>query len=211
MSDPLPAFGHQRRPGLAVEASPSAPVRSRRVARLPVGSLVYLAFIGLVAVVTIGVFFGIGFLLLAQPKEGPAARSDSRDYAAGINPSAAGERSTRRDIDMAQRFVPIPPDREALANTATGASPSDKGPAPGSTASEAASVAPAQPGEARATIDLNRSAVHDGARDPEPRAASHHKHRAHSRHQKTEHAAHRFPYGAQFLTPPQPGGYDPFR
>lgn len=85
-------LAEERRPGLIRGASlpPSAPSGRAAAGRLPIGSLVYLVFIGLVAVVTIGVFFGIGFFLLAQPKPEMAAGSGTHDLAAGINPPRSG-------------------------------------------------------------------------------------------------------------------------
>jgi len=50
---------------LAPEASPQ--MRHTAAAGRPVGNLLYLVFVGLVASATIGVFFGIGFFLLVQP------------------------------------------------------------------------------------------------------------------------------------------------
>jgi hypothetical protein len=125
-------------------------------------------------------------------------------------PSAADEPSSLRDRNVAQGFAPVPPDREALAGAANDSAPTGHGPALGSTASEATSIAPVQPGEARATFGYTQSANHDGRRDPEARAGRHHKHRGHSRQQASEHAAHRLPYSAPSLTPPQGWETDPF-
>ena len=52
------------------EASPtSAPSRRAPAERPHIGSVVYLLLVGLVAAATIGIFFGIAFFLLAQPKD----------------------------------------------------------------------------------------------------------------------------------------------
>src|SRR5271155_1907115 len=52
------------------EAPPtSAPSRRASAERPHIGSVVYLLLVGLVAAATIGVFFGIAFFLLAQPKD----------------------------------------------------------------------------------------------------------------------------------------------
>lgn len=52
-------------------ASPPTSESGRRTdqARLPIGVLVHLISVGLVAAATIGVFYGIGFFLLARPIE----------------------------------------------------------------------------------------------------------------------------------------------
>ena len=52
------------------EAPPtSAPSRRAPAERPHIGSMVYLLLVGLVAAATIGIFFGIAFFLLAQPKD----------------------------------------------------------------------------------------------------------------------------------------------
>jgi hypothetical protein len=68
-------------PGLVPGASLPTPAPSRRnmAAGLQVGILLYLVSVGLVAIATIGVFFGIAFFLLAQPKEELITGSGTRD------------------------------------------------------------------------------------------------------------------------------------
>src|SRR5215467_8425970 len=60
-SEPIPAAERDQRNPAAARSS------------LPIGSLLYLALVGLVAVATIGVFYGAGFRLLAPPKQMAAA------------------------------------------------------------------------------------------------------------------------------------------
>jgi hypothetical protein len=60
-----------------VEAS--TPVRTARA--VPVGTLLYLTSVGIIAVATIGVFFGIGFFLLAQSTAAIIASDASRQQA----------------------------------------------------------------------------------------------------------------------------------
>ena len=50
-------------PSLETPASPTTPDRE-----FPAGTLLYLVLVGLVAVATIGVFFGTGFSLLGPPR-----------------------------------------------------------------------------------------------------------------------------------------------
>ena len=57
--------GSERLPALVARTS----ISRRAVRALPVGILLYLLSIGVVATATIGVFFGIGFFLLAQSNE----------------------------------------------------------------------------------------------------------------------------------------------
>ena len=55
-------------------------------AQLPRGSLVYLAFIGLVATAVIGIFFGAGFVLLAPPTREAITLSNAKDHADSPSP-----------------------------------------------------------------------------------------------------------------------------
>src|SRR5262249_47858568 len=57
--------GSERLPAPVARTS----ISRRAVSALPVGILLYLLSIGIVATATIGVFFGIGFFLLAQSTE----------------------------------------------------------------------------------------------------------------------------------------------
>jgi hypothetical protein len=49
-------------------------------------TLLYLVSLGMVAAATVGAFFGIGFLLLAHPKEEPIAGAGTRDFGAEVSP-----------------------------------------------------------------------------------------------------------------------------
>jgi hypothetical protein len=67
-------------PGLVEAPAP------RRAARaVPVGILLYLASVGIIAAATIGVFFGIGFLLLAQPTEAMFANDAAAGQGSAVN------------------------------------------------------------------------------------------------------------------------------
>src|SRR4029077_4737676 len=63
--------------GLSPGASP--PTRHMAAAGRPVGNLLYLVLVGVVASATIGVFFGIGFFLLVQPSREVIANLVARD------------------------------------------------------------------------------------------------------------------------------------
>src|SRR5713101_6934208 len=89
-SDTRPDTRDQRRrldSGLAASPSTSTPPTRGAAPRLPVGTLLYLISVGLVAVATIGVFFGTGFFLLAHHAEQTTAGSGSRDHGAEIKSS----------------------------------------------------------------------------------------------------------------------------
>ncbi len=81
--DPLPFSDSEGEERIRVASSPDA-VQSRdhrTAVALPVGSLLYLVLVGFVAVATIGVFFGAGFLLLAHPEMQTIADPGTRDRA----------------------------------------------------------------------------------------------------------------------------------
>jgi hypothetical protein len=64
----------------------SAPVRRRRRSgpALPIGILLYLASIGVVATATVGVLFGIGFSLLVPPTSTTSAGAGNRIYGSDV-------------------------------------------------------------------------------------------------------------------------------
>src|ERR1700736_6538322 len=150
-------------PGLVPGASLPTPAPSRRnmAAGLPVGILLYLVSVGLVAIATIGVFFGIAFFLLAQPKEELITGSGTRDRdtktemprsaaaaALPVSPlaqrPAVGEAVPQQESNSARGSVPVSPDGEASASAARGAMPSGEVLALRSTSGEATIIAPAQ-------------------------------------------------------------------
>ena len=96
-SDTRPNTGDQRLlpdSGLAAATSTSTPPTRAAAQRLPVGILLYLISVGLVAVATIAVFFGTGFFLLAHHVEETTAGSDSSDYGTEIKSPSFGFSST---------------------------------------------------------------------------------------------------------------------
>jgi hypothetical protein len=54
--------------------------------QLTTGTLLYLVSLGMVAAATAGAFFGVGFLLLAHPKEETIAGTGTRDFGAEVSP-----------------------------------------------------------------------------------------------------------------------------
>jgi hypothetical protein len=75
----LSDIGSKRLPALV--ARTSTPRRAARA--LPVGILLYLLSVGIVAAATVGVFFGIGFFLLAQPIESTITNANIEGHASG--------------------------------------------------------------------------------------------------------------------------------
>ena len=66
-------------PVLMPAASPSA-LRPRRPPALPIGILLYLVSVAVIAAATVGVFFGIGFFLLVQPTEAMIPNAGARHH-----------------------------------------------------------------------------------------------------------------------------------
>ena len=107
--------------------------------RLPISTLLYLLVMGLVAIATIGVFFGVGFSLLASPSTNMIAggspydltRSDAGDQpadhedAAVSQPAAMSSAATTvarhqpRALDGSAQFVSVTPDTEPPMPTAS--------------------------------------------------------------------------------------------
>ena len=89
--------GSERLPALVARTS----ISRRAVRALPVGILLYLLSIGVVATATIGVFFGIGFFLLAQSNEAVnsnAGVGEPRSFANRLPRILSNASSTYGDI-----------------------------------------------------------------------------------------------------------------
>ena len=100
----------------ALVARTSTPRRAARA--LPVGILLYLLSVGIVAAATVGVFFGIGFFLLAQPMGSMITNANIGDHASGterrLPPILSNASSTYGDVAS----VPIEPQIPRSAATA---------------------------------------------------------------------------------------------
>lgn len=72
-------------PVLMPAASPPA-LRRRRPPALPIGILLYLVSVAVIAIATVGVFFGIGFFLLVQPTEAMIPNAGARDHGSANKP-----------------------------------------------------------------------------------------------------------------------------
>jgi hypothetical protein len=133
-------------PDLVPGASLPTPAPSRRnmAAGLPVGILLYIVCVGLVAIATIGVFFGIGFYLLAQPTEELIGAAAPLPVSPLAQRPAVGEAVPQQESNSARGSVPVSPDGEASASAARDATPSGEVLALRSTSGDATIIAPAQ-------------------------------------------------------------------
>ena len=148
-SDPLSGTENSRR---GDPSSPPDPVPKRApttFAALPVGGLLYLVLIGLVAAAIIGAFFGAGFLLLVHPGKETVADTGTRD-------------PPRLDGDAARAHIEDPPaSRESgLSNSAPVAAP------PGSPLAQPAAKAeaPSQQSETAVSSPPGAPSSHPPAR-----------------------------------------------
>src|SRR6516164_7783703 len=91
----------------ALVARTSTPRRAARA--VPFGILLYLLSVAIVAIATVGIFFGIGFFLLVQSTEAMNANVSTGDHASGtklrLPPTLSNASSTYGDIAS----VPIEP------------------------------------------------------------------------------------------------------
>jgi hypothetical protein len=196
--------------------STSAPSRRDRTERPHVGSAFYLLLVGLIAAATTGVFFGIAFFLLAQPKD--------RTFVGGAGVSSGMEEplNTARDTTRAgDAPTPIVPSAEtAPAPDPASGSPSPLAPPPGSP-DPAATELVAPPDEPiRSGSAVSRSIAHSPPRLG--RSAHHHRQptrgepAAQAQKQRLLSAAmgrahhENFSDPAPSLTPPQAGAKNPF-
>jgi hypothetical protein len=209
-------FSSTKNVGLGVPSSPD-PVPSRAPATstaLPVGGLLYLVLVGLVAVATIGVFFGAGFLLLAHPgKETVANNTNTRDrdppspYRDGA--LADLKASAPRESTASTAEAPPPEQREAAENSPPGASGSRP---PARTAVEPA-PASGPPDSSTYAIPLARPAPLPATETPAPIATKNRPiHDARSHHSQTasRHWHPRSGHSAPTLTPPRGPQTGPF-
>jgi predicted lipid-binding transport protein (Tim44 family) len=99
---------------LAAEASP--PMRHMAAAGRPVGNLLYLVLVGVVASATIGVFFGIGFFLLVQPSREVIANLVARDGGIETDPLRSTAFPSQNSDELpAERPAVVAPPEESVA------------------------------------------------------------------------------------------------
>jgi hypothetical protein len=110
-AEPDPAGSAKR---LAPGASP--PTRPTAAAGRPVGNLLYLIFAGLVASATIGVFFGIGFFLLVQPRSEVIASLGTHDRGIETDPPRSDAFPSQNSDELpAERPAVVAPPEESVA------------------------------------------------------------------------------------------------
>ena len=149
---------------LAPEASPQ--MRHTAAAGRPVGNLLYLVFVGLVASATIGVFFGIGFFLLVQPTREVIASLGTHDRGIETDPlRSSAFPSQNSDELLADRPTAATPAEESVA--AQAAAPVS---ANGQTSTSAAKDV--TPSAVRARARRPRAANRNRMLNPTERAAS---------------------------------------
>ena len=139
----------------------SAPSRRAPAERPHIGSVVYLLLVGLVAAATIGVFFGIAFFLLAQPKDKTFAGAGP--VSPGVEQAVSTVKGTTRAGDAPATIIASAP----TAPTPGPASgwPSPPAPPPQVGPSPAAAEFAGPPGEStHRASGGRRSGAHSAAR-----------------------------------------------
>src|SRR6516164_3023846 len=144
------------------EAPPTSAPSRRAPAEGPhIGSVVYLLLVGLVAAATIGIFFGIAFFLLAQPKDktfvgaGPVSPGVEQAVSTAKGTTRAGDAPAT--IIASAQTVPIPGPVSGWSSPA--APPPQVGPSP------AAEESAGPPGEStHRPSGGRRSGAHSAAR-----------------------------------------------
>jgi hypothetical protein len=100
----------------ALVARTSTPRRAPSV--LPVGILIYLLSVGIVAAATVGILFGIGFFLLAQPKEAMNGSAGAGEHDYDTKPRLPSPLSNPSPTYGGIASVPIEPAIPSSAATA---------------------------------------------------------------------------------------------
>jgi len=231
-SDSLSSTKHAGLGGLS--SPPPDPVPSRAhttPSALPVGGLLYLVLVGLVAVATVGVFFGAGFLLLVHSGKETVANTSTRDR---DSPSPYHD-AARVDLKGSAPREPAAPDSAAAA-VPSGSSltqPAGVAEAPPPGRSEAAENSPpggsgsrplartavepapasVSPDSSTSAMSLPRPAPFPAAETPAAIATKHRPSREGRSHHSQTASRHWHPrsgYSAPTLTPPRGSQTGPF-
>jgi len=231
---PPDSLSSTKKAGLGGLSSPPDPVPSRAPttsSALPVGGLLYLVLVGLVAVATIGAFFGAGFLLLAHPgkeavvnastRDGDlphpyreAARADlkgsaPRESAAADSAAAAAPSGSSLMQPAAMAEAPPPEQSEAAENSPPGASGSH----PPTRAAVEPAPASGSPDSSTSVMPLPRPAPFPAAETPAPIATKNRPTREGRSHHSQTASRHWHPrsgHSAPTLTPPRGPQTGPF-
>jgi hypothetical protein len=138
----LPGPGDRDGLSAAPPSNSPPPLRHSIAAGLRIGSLPYLALIGLVAVAITAAFFGSGFLLLKHPAKETGVASNAGDQ----SPSAAPEPPMPNPVAISP--VPAPPDEPSAAASQATPTPSSVPPSAEPPAQTAADPQPAAAAQA---------------------------------------------------------------
>jgi hypothetical protein len=150
----------KERPLPALVSTASGSVRRGHKVKsvFPIGILLYLASIGVVAIATVGVLFGIGFFLLVQPTDGFEARAAAHRQGASLGSLFFSDTEAADTKVVTVHIKPEPP--RAVAPAALAPAPVaqppavDQIPSPEQTGAALPSPVPAVPGsEAKAPVE----------------------------------------------------------
>jgi hypothetical protein len=188
----------------------SALSRSSPAERSHVGNVLYLLLVGLIGVAIIGVFFGIAFSMLTQPKDKTVI--DAGPVSSSAEEAGSTAKGTTSPGDP-------PATRIASAETAPALDPTHvpepPAPPPHVSSSPAAATLAGPPGEPTANAGDRRSRAHSATRRG---GSNHHHSRPAAQAEKhrtlsaaTDRAHHEnFSDSFQSLTPPRVGARNPF-
>jgi hypothetical protein len=226
--DPLLGTESVGRSGLSSPPGPEPSRAPTTSAPLPVGSLLYLALVGLIAAATIGIFFGAGFLLLVHAgKESiagagtgdrphpynDAARADLKGPPApqesAVPDSTAAVASPNSALTQPAAVAEVPqPQPRDVAETSPPGAPTSQPPARAVLELEPASSSPGSPSSA---VPLARPAPYAAADVPASGATARlptRDGRSHHSRTASRHWHSRSGHNAPTLTPPQSGPFD---
>jgi hypothetical protein len=188
------------------EGMPAAPPTSG-----PLGSLLYIGLVGLIAVAIVGVFFGAGFRLLAPLKEPVAASAPpdpkpplshgdilrARRVGSPVSPELAVPGSGA--VASLPAAIEAPPQREVPAAAATSNPPSQPPSAPVLQPGSAATSPPPVPSASLPEVSKSEAAFSGGGKRHASPSRSNHHTRTASRHPHGQSA-----HSGQALVAPQP-------
>jgi hypothetical protein len=158
----------------------SAPVPRGRHAgpALPIGILLYLASVGIVATATVGVLFGIGFSLLVQPPGAVSAGAGTRNYGSEVELllSSIVSRFFGDTAPADTKVVPVPIRPEVPRSAAVAALPAAPTAQPTAarltSASEKSGVAPPSAVGSAYASEAGDAPIGEGAKQPAVPAAT---------------------------------------
>jgi hypothetical protein len=212
---------HGRNPALAPEVS--TPSRRIDAAGRPVGILLFPVSVGLIAAAIIGVFFGIGFWLLASPARktigdsgrDPSRLNDNALKASGaavvefagemeILPSAAAKSHSGLALDQGPAAADVaPPQQNNVTQELSPAPPSGEPPVETTSVRQSVSSAAVSPAYLMPLPSSPAVAAPDGALSAGTKAPSAHDGRSAHARTVSRHSRPHSARGAPTLTPPR--------